>query len=252
MLVRLHAHSRPGVVLLLGCQPWQKDLICREVRRHNLGSSSIGGGGGGSGGGGGGVEGGGGGHGGGGGRGGGGGEGGPSGEEHSREAEEEGVPIDISNEVRPWQRGLYSCTRDLRVRQLVCMHCHHLHIPPDMLLRHHLPPPPLPFLRPSQVSAVERIELYKTPACCFVTTRILVVDLLCARVLPRNIAGGWVVRRGVGGDALPVPFQSWVGLHCLVGFPLPPPLGNPPSASLCLTSMLCCRAQASSLSTHTE
>ena len=36
---------------------------------------------------------------------------------------------------------------------------------------------------------MERIELYKTPACCFVTTRILVVDLLSARVLPRNIAG---------------------------------------------------------------
>lgn len=41
-----------------------------------------------------------------------------------------------------------------------------------------------------QVPALQRIELYKTPACCFVTTRILVVDLLSNRVLPRNIAGG--------------------------------------------------------------
>lgn len=42
-----------------------------------------------------------------------------------------------------------------------------------------------------QVPALERIELYKSRTCCFVTTRILVVDLLSSRVLPRQIAGGW-------------------------------------------------------------
>lgn len=35
MLLRLHAHSQPGVVLILGCQPWQKELLCREVKRHD-------------------------------------------------------------------------------------------------------------------------------------------------------------------------------------------------------------------------
>ena len=34
VLVRLHAHTRHGVVLLIGCQPWQKELISREVFRH--------------------------------------------------------------------------------------------------------------------------------------------------------------------------------------------------------------------------
>ncbi|KAG1666401.1 hypothetical protein FOA52_006510 [Chlamydomonas sp. UWO 241] len=86
VLVRLHAHSEAGVVLILGAQPWQKDIVCREVVRHDAAVAH---------------------------------------------------PVEIN----------------------------------------------------ADVPAVERIELYKTPACCFVTTRILVVDLLCARVQPTRIAG---------------------------------------------------------------
>ena len=40
-----------------------------------------------------------------------------------------------------------------------------------------------------QVPSLERIELYKRRSCCFVTTRILVVDLLAARVKPGQVAG---------------------------------------------------------------
>ncbi|GAX84863.1 hypothetical protein CEUSTIGMA_g12284.t1 [Chlamydomonas eustigma] len=86
VLVQLHAHSQPGAVLILGCQPWQKEIICREVVRHN---SAV------------------------------------------------KPPLDINNEV----------------------------------------------------PALERIECYKKPDSFFVTTRILVVDFLSARVLPQNIAG---------------------------------------------------------------
>ena len=37
VLVRLHALTPSGVVLILGCQTWQKELVCREVRRHSGG-----------------------------------------------------------------------------------------------------------------------------------------------------------------------------------------------------------------------
>lgn len=41
----------------------------------------------------------------------------------------------------------------------------------------------------NEISAQERIELYRMKRCCFVTTRILVVDFLSNRVLPKEIAG---------------------------------------------------------------
>jgi len=40
-----------------------------------------------------------------------------------------------------------------------------------------------------QVPAMERIELYRSRRCCFVTTRILVVDLLTHRLAPQQVAG---------------------------------------------------------------
>ncbi len=41
----------------------------------------------------------------------------------------------------------------------------------------------------NEISAAGRIELYRGKACLFVTTRILVVDMLNSRVLPNQIAG---------------------------------------------------------------
>jgi DNA excision repair protein ERCC-4 len=41
----------------------------------------------------------------------------------------------------------------------------------------------------AEVPAIERIELYQKSRCCFVTTRILVVDLLSSRLRPTGIAG---------------------------------------------------------------
>jgi hypothetical protein len=35
VFVRLCHYHRSGVVLVLGCQPWQRDLICAEVARHD-------------------------------------------------------------------------------------------------------------------------------------------------------------------------------------------------------------------------
>ena len=44
MLVQLHAHTQSGgVVLILGCQPWQKELVSREVARHSSGAGGEGG-----------------------------------------------------------------------------------------------------------------------------------------------------------------------------------------------------------------
>jgi DNA excision repair protein ERCC-4 len=86
VLIRLNSSGQPGVVLAIGTSPWQRELVCAELKRQ----------------------------------------------EPSLEA-----PVDINNEL----------------------------------------------------SATDRIELYRTRACCFVTTRILVVDLLAARVLPEQVAG---------------------------------------------------------------
>lgn len=60
-------------------------------------------------------------------------------------------------------------------------------------LRRHDPAARLPLDVNAEVPAAERTAHYAANACCFVTTRILVVDLLCARVAPRNIAGMIVV-----------------------------------------------------------
>lgn len=45
----------------------------------------------------------------------------------------------------------------------------------------------------NEVPAADRIQLYRSRACCFVTTRILVVDMLSSRILPKQIAGMIVV-----------------------------------------------------------
>lgn len=37
VFVRLHYYQQPGVVLILGCAPWQVDLICKELQRHDAG-----------------------------------------------------------------------------------------------------------------------------------------------------------------------------------------------------------------------
>lgn len=41
----------------------------------------------------------------------------------------------------------------------------------------------------NEVPATDRLDLYHARACLFVTTRILVVDLLAARIRPKDIAG---------------------------------------------------------------
>ena len=41
----------------------------------------------------------------------------------------------------------------------------------------------------NEITAAGRVELYRGKACLFVTTRILVVDMLNSRVLPNQIAG---------------------------------------------------------------
>lgn len=47
----------------------------------------------------------------------------------------------------------------------------------------------LPFDVTNEVSAAGRIDLYKNKPCLFVTTRILVVDMLNARIQGQHIAG---------------------------------------------------------------
>ena len=47
----------------------------------------------------------------------------------------------------------------------------------------------LPFDVTNEVSAAGRIDLYKSKPCLFVTTRILVVDMLNARIQGQHIAG---------------------------------------------------------------
>ena len=49
--------------------------------------------------------------------------------------------------------------------------------------------PEMPVDVTNEISATGRIELYRGKACLFVTTRILVVDMLNSRVLPNQIAG---------------------------------------------------------------
>jgi hypothetical protein len=53
--------------------------------------------------------------------------------------------------------------------------------------------PDVPLEVNNEVSAPDREELYRTQACLFVTTRILVVDMLNNRIQPRQIAGILVV-----------------------------------------------------------
>lgn len=47
----------------------------------------------------------------------------------------------------------------------------------------------MPFDVTNEVSAAGRIELYRSKPCLFVTTRILVVDMLNARIQGQHIAG---------------------------------------------------------------
>lgn len=58
------------------------------------------------------------------------------------------------------------------------------------LARHDASVPP-PADVNNEVPAVERIELYKSRAACFVTARIAVVDLLTSRLAPAKIAGAY-------------------------------------------------------------
>ncbi|MEW5305380.1 MAG: hypothetical protein WDW36_007923 [Sanguina aurantia] len=51
----------------------------------------------------------------------------------------------------------------------------------------------LPIEVNSEVPAAERVGHYRSNACCYVTTRILVVDMLSGRVAPGQIAGMLVV-----------------------------------------------------------
>jgi DNA excision repair protein ERCC-4 len=60
-------------------------------------------------------------------------------------------------------------------------------------LRRQAPAAPAPADINNEVPATERINLYRSNAAAFVTARILVVDFLSARLLPRHVAGGWVV-----------------------------------------------------------
>ena len=51
------------------------------------------------------------------------------------------------------------------------------------------PLPPLPAEVTADIATAERLRLYKTCSSLFVTTRILVVDLLSGRLSPNNISG---------------------------------------------------------------
>lgn len=99
VFIRLHQHQQPGAVLILGCQPWQRTLINKELtRHHNAGPGATQGG-------------------------------------------DLVLPIEVNSEV----------------------------------------------------PAAERVGHYRSNACCYVTTRILVVDMLSGRVAPGQIAGMLVV-----------------------------------------------------------
>lgn len=77
------------------------------------------------------------------------------------------------------------------------------------LTRHHKAGPGLlgadlvlPIEVNSEVPAAERVGHYRSSACCYVTTRILVVDMLSGRVAPGQIAGMLVVNaHKVGGES---------------------------------------------------
>eukprot|EP00877_Chromochloris_zofingiensis_P000132 jgi/Chrzof1/10119/Cz04g29130.t1 len=68
-------------------------------------------------------------------------------------------------------------------------------------LHRHDPAAAAPVEITNEVPAIDRIEHYKSRGCCFVTTRILVVDLLSHRVLPRDIAGMVVINAHKVADA---------------------------------------------------
>lgn len=55
------------------------------------------------------------------------------------------------------------------------------------------PLPPLPAEVTADIATAERLRLYNTCSCMFVTTRILVVDLLSGRLSPSDIAGIYVL-----------------------------------------------------------
>lgn len=98
VFIRLHQHQQPGAVLILGCQPWQRTLINKELTRHHNAGPGL-----------------------------------------------QGVDLVLPIEVN------------------------------------------------SEVPAAERVGHYRSNACCYVTTRILVVDMLSGRVAPGQIAGMLVV-----------------------------------------------------------
>jgi len=55
------------------------------------------------------------------------------------------------------------------------------------------PLPPLPAEVTADIATAERLRLYNSCSCMFVTTRILVVDLLSGRLSPNDIAGIYVL-----------------------------------------------------------
>ena len=55
------------------------------------------------------------------------------------------------------------------------------------------PFPSLPAEVTADIATAERLRLYKSCSCLFVTTRILVVDLLSGRVAPSDVAGIYVL-----------------------------------------------------------
>lgn len=86
VLIRLNSNPESRVVLVIGASPWQRELVVKELQRHDSGLEP---------------------------------------------------PVDITNEV----------------------------------------------------PALDRINYYRTKPCCFVTTRILVVDFLSARIQTEQVAG---------------------------------------------------------------
>lgn len=80
------------------------------------------------------------------------------------------------------------------VHSLSVLICHHLHWQdthphPSCAPSFSTDGPSLPEEITNEVPAAERAALYHSASCLFVTTRILVVDLLSGRVAAKDIAG---------------------------------------------------------------